>query len=270
MADSKENDHRLLLTNKVAIITGAAKGIGKAIAIEMTKVGAKVIIADIDEEGLYKTQKLVQEHSGNAVVIPTDVSNEDQNNRLVDATLRQFSRIDILVNNAGINTPGGILEASREGSLDVLNTNLVGPFFLTQRVAKAMVGQKVQGSILFTSSVHGQITQLRPAYTTSKAALEMFVRDIALELAEYGIRVNAVAPGSIAIRGEKDRTNPYIPLGYRGIPTDIANTMIFLASSMGSYITGQTLVVDGGLSIAHAFYWAKKGTLWTKDGNLFN
>src|SRR5437879_11590663 len=117
MADMKKIDNRLLLTDKVAIITGAAKGIGQAIAIEMTKVGAKVIIADIDEEGLYKTQKLVQEHSRNAVVIPTDVSNEDQNNRLVDATLRQFSRIDILVNNAGINTPGGILEASREGSL---------------------------------------------------------------------------------------------------------------------------------------------------------
>src|SRR5256885_5851461 len=110
MADIKESDNRLLLTNKVAIITGAAKGIGQAIAIEMAKAGANVIIADIDEEGSYKTQKLVQQHGGIALVVPTDVSNEEQNNRLVDTTLRQFSRIDILVNNAGINTDGGILE----------------------------------------------------------------------------------------------------------------------------------------------------------------
>src|SRR5260370_3393497 len=255
MADIKEIDNRLLLTDKVAIITGAAKGIGQAIALEMAKAGANVIIADIDEEGLYKTQKLVQEHSINVLVIPTDVSNEEQNNQLVDATLRQFSRIDILVNNAGINTDGGILEMSREGALNVLNTNLVGPFFLNQRVAKEMVGRKVPGSILFTSSIHGHITQLHPAYTTSKAALEMFVRDIALELAEYGIRVNAVAPGAIAVRGEKDRANPYVPLGYKGTPTDIANTLIFLASSMAAYITGQTIVVDGVLSIANLFYW---------------
>jgi NAD(P)-dependent dehydrogenase (short-subunit alcohol dehydrogenase family) len=89
----------------------------------------------------------------------------------------------------------------------------------------------------------------------------MFVRDIALELGDYGIRVNAVAPGAIAVRGETDRSHTYIPFGYRGTPKDVANAMIFLASEKASYITGQTLVVDGGLSLAHAFYWVEKGIL---------
>jgi NAD(P)-dependent dehydrogenase (short-subunit alcohol dehydrogenase family) len=124
-----------------------------------------------------------------------------------------------------------------------------------------MIQRKNGGCILFTSSIHGQISQLHPAYTTSKAAIDMFVRDTALELAEYGIRVNAVAPGAIAIRDETDRTFPLVPLGCKGTPTDIANVMIFLASTRASYITGQTIVVDGGLSLAHRHYWAKKGFL---------
>ncbi|MCH7641539.1 SDR family oxidoreductase, partial [Patescibacteria group bacterium] len=166
-----------------------------------------------------------------------------------------------LVNNVGVNAEGGILDTTNQGALRVFNTNLIGPFFLTQRVAKEMVERKIRGSILFTSSVHGKITQLRPAYTATKAALEMLVCDIALELAEYGIRVNAVAPGAIAIRGEKDKATRHVPLGYRGVPQDIANAMVFLASEKGSYITGQTLTVDGGFSLAHTHYWIKKGVL---------
>ncbi len=124
-----------------------------------------------------------------------------------------------------------------------------------------MVSSRTKGSILITSSIHAHITQLHPAYTASKAALGMLVRDTALELAEYGIRVNAVAPGAIAIREKEDRTNPHVPFGYSGTPTDIANIMVFLASEKANYITGQTIMVDGGLSLAHAFYWIDKGVL---------
>lgn len=250
-----------LLAQRVVIVTGAAKGIGKGITIEMARQGANVVIADIDERGSHKTEELIHNLGVTALVLKTDVSDVDQNNRLVDSTLKEFGKVNILVNNAGVNAEGGILETTNQGALSVFNTNLVGPFFLTQRVAKEMVERKIKGSILFTSSVHGQITQLRPAYTATKAALEMFVRDIALELAEYGIRVNAVAPGAIAIRGEKDRTSPAVPLGYSGVPQDIANAMVFLASEKGSYITGQTLTVDGGFSLAHTHYWIKKGVL---------
>ncbi len=251
----------LLLENQVAIITGAAKGIGRGIAIEMAREGAYVVIADIDEEGSKTTRKLVEEFGRDAFILPTDVSNEEHNNRLVDDTLKQFGKIDILVNNAGINIGGSFLEITREAAMSVLKTNLLGPFFLTQQVAREMVRRKTGGCILFTSSIHGQIPHLHPAYTVSKAALDMFVRDTALELAEYGIRVNAVAPGAIAMREEMDRIFPLVPLGSRGTPTDIANAMVFLASVRAGYITGQTIVVDGGLSLAHRHYWAKKGLL---------
>lgn len=259
MTKEKDANPERLLENKVAVITGAAKGIGRGIAIEMAKEGASIAIADIDKVGSRTTEAKIKQLGGNVLVIATDVSNSQQNDRLVDETLKEFGGIDILVNNAGINTEGGILEITRKGALDVLNTNLIGPFFLTQRVVKEMVARNIKGSILFTSSVHGQITQLHPAYVASKAALEMYVRDTALDLARYGIRVNAVAPGAIAIREETDRTNPDVPLGYSGTPVDIANAMIFLASDKGSYITGQTLIVDGGFSLAHIYYWRKEG-----------
>ena len=150
-------------------------------------------------------------------------------------------------------------EIGREEAISVFETNFIGPFSLTQRVVNEMINRNINGSILFTSSTHSHITQLHPAYSSSKAAIEMFVKDIALELAEYGIRVNAVSPGAIAIRGEKNRKNYHVPLGYSGTPQDIANVMVFLASEKGNYITGQTIVVDGGFSLAHTYYWAKKG-----------
>ncbi len=261
MSKLTKRSNELDLSEKIALITGAANGIGREIAVEMAKEGANIVIADIDEKGSHETQELLQKYKRDVLIVTTDVENEEQNSKLVDTTLNKFGRIDILVNNAGINTRGGIIEISREDALHVLNTNLIGPFFLTQRVAREMVHSKVRGSILFTSSIHSHVTQLHPAYTVSKAALEMFVRDIALELSEHGIRVNAVAPGGIAIRGEEDRALSIIPLGYRGIPRDIANAMVFLASEKASYITGQTLVVDGGLSLAHQYYWTAKGFL---------
>ncbi len=255
-----EEQRPLLLAGQTAIITGAAKGIGRGIAVEMAQVGADVVIADIDEEGMAETERIITTNGKTCLKVRTDVQDIDQNHRLVDTTLQQFGKIDILVNNAGINTPNAtqILDLSPDSYDQVLHTNVRGPLFLTQRVAQEMINRKIPGAILFTSSTHAHIISMQPAYSASKAALEMLVREIAVDLAEYGIRVNAVAPGTIAIRGQTDRKNPFVPLGYHGVPEDIAYAMIFLASKYASYITGQVLTVDGGFSLPHMHYWFRK------------
>ncbi|HEY4389593.1 MAG TPA: SDR family oxidoreductase [Ktedonobacteraceae bacterium] len=258
-----EEQKPLLLAHQTSIVTGAAKGIGRGIAIEMARAGAAVVIADVDDEGMEETKRLITDIGGICLSVHTDVQDTEQGRQLVDAALQQFGTIDILVNNAGINTPGArrILEISPESYDSVLQTNLRGSFFLSQFVAQKMIEHKTQGSILFTSSTHARIISMQPAYSASKAAIEMLVREIALDLAEYGIRVNAVAPGWIAVREQSERTNPFIPLGETGVPEHIAHAMVFLASRYASYITGQTLTVDGGFSLTHSHYWFKKGFL---------
>ncbi len=252
---------QLLLDRQTAIITGAAKGIGRGIAIEMAQEGADIVLADIDEEGMGETEKMITATGRTCLKVRTDVQDIEQNHRLVKAALQQFGKIDILVNNAGINTPGAtqILEVSTDAYDRVFQTNLRGPFFLSQYVVQQMVERKTRGSVLFTSSTHARVISMQPAYSASKAAIEMLVRELALDLAEYGIRVNAVAPGWIAIRDQTERTNPFIPLGYTGVLEDIAHAMVFLASKHASYITRQILTVDGGFSLTHSHYWFKKG-----------
>jgi NAD(P)-dependent dehydrogenase (short-subunit alcohol dehydrogenase family) len=142
-----------------------------------------------------------------------------------------------------------------------MRTNFEGPVLLTVSVANEMIVRRIKGSILFTSSVHAQIVRMHPAYSCSKAAIEMFVKEAAMGLAPYGIRVNAVAPGGIAVREETDLSHPDVPLGYRGRPRDIADMMTFLASESGSYITGQTITVDGGLSLQGALPLRMQGRL---------
>jgi NAD(P)-dependent dehydrogenase (short-subunit alcohol dehydrogenase family) len=256
-----EEQRPLLLDQQTAIVTGAAKGIGRGIALEMAQEGADLVLADVDEEGMAETEKRITALGRACLSVLTNVQDIGQTHQLVSATLQQFGKIDILVNNAGINTPapGQFLHISADAYDRVLQTNLKGPFFLTQCVAEEMIKSKTRGSILFTSSTHAHITCLQPAYSASKAAIDMLVREIALDLAEYGIRVNAVAPGWIDVREMTDRTNSFIPLGYTGGPEDIAHAMVFLASKYASYITGQTLTVDGGFSLLHLQYWWKKG-----------
>lgn len=248
------------LENKIAIVTGAGKGIGRGIAVSMAKEGATVIIADIDQEGSLATQREIEKTGAASVIIPTDVSRVSDVNHLVHSVLNTYNRVDILVNNVGISTQGGILELDPEKAVKDIETNFLIPgFYLTPPIIKDMKEKKIKGVILFTSSVHGQIIELHPAYTASKAAIEMFVKDVAIELAEYGIRINAVAPGAIAVRDEVKRESVHVPMGYRGTPEDIANTMVFLASDKAAYITGQTITVDGAFSLAHTHYWMKKG-----------
>jgi NAD(P)-dependent dehydrogenase (short-subunit alcohol dehydrogenase family) len=261
-----EGQRALLLAQQIAIITGAAKGIGRGIAVEMAQEGADVVLADIDEEGMNETKRIISAHGRRCLSVHTNIQEIEQGRRLVDTVLQQFGKVDILVNNAGVNTSGArhILEISPEAYDRVLHINLRGPFFLSQYMAQKMIESKTRGSLLFTSSTHARVISMQPAYSASKAALEMFVREAALEMAEYGIRVNAVAPGWIAVRGEAERTNPFIPLGYTGDPRDIAQAMVFLASRHASYITGQILTVDGGFSLTHSHYWFEKGSFKRK------
>ena len=253
-----------LLENKVAIITGAAKGIGRGVALEFAKHGASIVIADIDNKESKITESALKDLGSGVLNLNVDISDYDQNNRMVNKVLEKFGRIDILVNNAGIGAVvlrDGLLKTNKKDALNSFNTNLIGPFFLTQRVIKEMISGKIKGNILFTSSTHSHIIRLDPVYSSTKAAIEMLVKDIAIEVADFGIRVNAVSPGAIAVRDEKDRSTEHVPLGYRGTPRDIANAMVFLASEKAGYITGQTLIVDGAFSLAHTHYWIKKGKL---------
>lgn len=258
-----EEHRRLLLEHQTVIITGAAKGIGQGIAIEMAQEGAELVLVDIDQEGLNETERMIATPGKAHLKVLADVQDLSQISLIVDTTLQRFNHIDILVNNAGINTPApeGFLEVSTDAYNRVLQTNTRGPFFLAQRVAQEMIARKTRGSLLFTSSTHARVVSMQSPYSASKAAIEMLVREMALELAEFGIRVNAVAPGWINVRGYKEKSNRFVPLGYTGLPKDIAQAMVFLASSSASYITGQTLTVDGGFSLTHHHYWRKKGRL---------
>jgi NAD(P)-dependent dehydrogenase (short-subunit alcohol dehydrogenase family) len=249
------------LQDKIAIITGAARGIGRGIAFEMGRAGAKLVLVDIDPELLAETEHSCVQQGFACISYVLDVRDTTRHVELVQNVLSQFGRIDILVNNAGINAQGGLLDSSDSDTLAVISTNLIGPYFLTKRVTAEMISRNIEGVILFTSSTHSHITMMRPAYSASKAAIEMLVKDTALELSEHGIRVNAVAPGAIAVRGEENRYSEHVPLGYVGIPEDVGKAMVFLASTDASYITGQTLVVDGAFSLAHTHYWGKKGKL---------
>lgn len=250
------------LKNKVAIITGAGNGIGRGVAIEMAKEGASIVIADKNIEFANKTAELIAPITSKYLVFKFDLTDLDQHAGLIEETLKKFGSIDILVNNAGINAKDeGLLNAKKEDITEVLSCDLTSPMFLTQSVARVMVEKKCAGSIIFTSSAHGHVTMLRPAYCVAKAGIDMLVKDTALELAKYSIRVNAVAPGAIAVRDETARDNLHVPLGYSGTPKDVADAMIFLAGEKAKYITGQTIVVDGGYSLTHVRYWMNKGIL---------
>ncbi|MDQ3098192.1 MAG: SDR family oxidoreductase [bacterium] len=249
------------LDKKIALITGAAKGIGRGIAHEMAKSGATVVLCDIDDENLLKTEQEFINEGLSCVSKKSDVSSIEQNDALIDWVLEKYGKIDILVNNAGYYQDTSLLDGNFSDVQKLFLTNMIGPYFLTQRVAREMISQKLRGSILFTSSTHARVTIMRPAYSSSKAAIEMFVRETALELAEFGIRVNAVAPGAIDIWAMEDRKSDHVPVGHLGTPQDIGHAMVFLSSDKAVYITGQTLTVDGAFSLAHTHYWNKKGKL---------
>ena len=250
------------LAHKIVVITGAASGIGKTCAKLMLENSARVVISDInDEEG----KKTAEELSviGKCEFIHTDVSDKDSVQNLIDKVTEKFKRIDIFVNNAGINVAGNrvnIDEFSFENWKKILEVDLNGVFYCSRAVSRVMIKQK-KGRIINIGSVFGSVPARKQiAFVAAKAAVHNLTKAMALELAPYGINVNAVAPGSTLTEGTKnlfygkdaaqvemmERMLSHVPLGKPGDPEDIANAVLFLSGEESKYITGHVLTVDGG------------------------
>jgi 3-oxoacyl-[acyl-carrier protein] reductase len=245
------------MKDRVAIVTGASRGIGRAIAIELGKDGGKVLVNYAGRaEDARETARLIHAAGGQAIVEQADVSRAEDAERLVESALAAFGRIDILVNNAGITRDGLLLRMKDEDWQAVLNTNLTGAFHMIRAVARPMMKQRF-GRIINVSSVVGLIGNPGQAnYVSAKAGLIGLTKSVARELASRNITVNAVAPGLI----DTDMTASLpedavakmldgIPLGRIGSPADVAGAVAFLASDAASYITGQVLSVDGGMAM---------------------
>jgi len=253
---------------KVAVITGAGSGIGKACAQSMLTNGAKVVIADLNEQNGNHTAKELSS-CGICQSITTDVTSLESIDRLVALTLKEFGRIDILVNNAGINIGGKRVDVNEfdiESWNKIIAVDLTGVFLCTRQIAKVMIEQK-SGKIINIGSVLGNIPARKQiAYIAAKGGLHNMTKAMALELAPHGINVNAVAPGSILTEGTKSlfyskdaaqaefaqRMLSHVPFGRPGEVDDIANAVLYLAGEESKYITGLILTVDGGWSCGYA------------------
>lgn len=259
MLEYKPHIEKKLLTDKVAIVTGAAQGIGKGIALELFQEGANIVLADINEAKVQTVAKEMLYSSGKKVfTISIDITSEADRVKLIMETLDRFGKIDILVNNAAIVSfeQDIMIYPSEEQTHAVFNTNYHAPRILGHKVAKYMQESKVRGSIIFITSVHARHVRMQEHYHASKAALEATMLEMAVQYAPFGIRVNAVAPGAIYTSESptpddlsQQLLREEVPLGRLGLPQEVAKAVVFLSSeNFSSYITGSTLVVDGGLS----------------------
>ncbi len=246
------------LQNKVAIVTGAATGIGKAIATAMATEGATVVVDYVGEPTLANgVIQGIQAVGGRALAVPADVSNPVQVNELVRKAIESFGHLDILVNNAGIEYKHPFTEFPFDLWQKVIAVDLTGPFLCAQAGAKAMIRQGGGGRIINISSVHEDLPMPTNApYCAAKGGLRMLMRTIAVELAPHKITVNNIAPGAIFTPIDADveadakveaQLMAEIPLGRWGKPEEVAGLAVFLASDAASYCTGSTFFIDGGM-----------------------
>jgi 3-oxoacyl-[acyl-carrier protein] reductase len=256
-----EMSGRYDLKGRIAVVTGAAQGIGQAIAQELSKCGVKVVVSDVN---VGEGEKTARDLGGESVFIPCDISDQIQARALVDSTLARFGRLDIMVNNAGINS-GPELRTTVDNFSDelwekIISVDLNGTFWCCKAASSAMRLQK-SGVIINIASVAGVVAlRLQIAFVAAKAAIIRMTEAMACELGPFGIRVNSVSPGSTLTEGTRtlfygsgDAPNPnakrllsFIPLGRPGWTDEMAHATAFLASDQASYITGHNLVVDGG------------------------
>jgi glucose 1-dehydrogenase len=251
-----------LLEGKVAIVTGASSGIGRAIALRLAREGAALVIADTVEapiEGGSTTLDLIESEGGRALHVSTDISDWDSVDRMMEATIRQFGRLDVLVNNAAVYTTTNLLQTSAEQWSRVIAVNLTGFFFCCKRAVAQMLNQElvgeVRGRIINISSQHGMVACPGDfPYSVSKGGIVQMTRQIAVDHAADRIVCNAIAPGKI-ITGKPGVANDPDALEYArrrtpwprlGASDDVAGAALFLASDMASYVTGVNLMVDGG------------------------
>ena len=237
----------------IALITGGAQGIGYACAEAIAGNGARIVLSDINADGV---EKAAEKLGGGTVAIACDMGAPAEIAAMFDRIEADLGPVSILVNNAGIARPGDFLETSLETFQDVINVNLTGTFVALQRAARSMVANGITGSIVNMSSINAQVAiPAVAAYCASKGGVMQLTKASALALAPHGIRVNAVGPGSIdtemmagvnanpeAMKTVMSRT----PLGRVGDPREIGDVVAFLASDKASYITGETIYVDGG------------------------
>ena len=251
------------LKDRVAIITGAARGIGKAAAFKMVQEGASVALLDILSEEVTRVAGDLQANGGNALGIKTDIRHKVEVDRAVERTLKHFGKVDILVNNAGVVNPALLEDVEEKDWEEVIGVNLKGTSFCTQAVIQTMKKNRY-GKIINIGSRASLGKELRTVYSATKAGLIGVTRTWALELGQYNINVNYIGPGPIATELFKS-VNPEnspktrailngIPLKRIGQPEDVANLVSFLASDEASFITGQAIFICGGLTVGMIHY----------------
>lgn len=247
---------------QVVIVTGASKGIGCGIANLFAKEGAKVVLVGRDAEQLEAVKQAIEATGEQAIWIKADVSNPEDMDRMVQQALQKYGKVDVLCHNAGIYPHARLENMTLEQWQKVIDINLTGTFLAVKACIPTMKGQGV-GKIVVISSISGPQTALPgfSHYTASKGGVAGFVKTAAVELAKYKININAVEPGNILTEGlaatGSEHTNsmlPAIPLGRLGTPEDIAFAVLFLASHESDYITGQSLIVDGGQTLPESHY----------------
>ena len=256
----KEMKRSITLSNQVAIVTGGAQGIGKALCAGLAESGAKVIIADINDKKASETISELRNSDLNVEFIKADITDNQQINHLVDSVLQKYHTVDILINNAGISRKNPIESFTEEDWYKVMDVNLNAPFFLSQAVGKIMI-QKKKGKIINVASMSAYIVNKgipQISYNVSKSGIKMLTKCLAAEWGKYNIQVNAIAPGYVFTEMTKkalakpeimeERING-IPLSRIAEPEDLVGAILFLASDSSSYITGHCIVIDGGFTL---------------------
>ncbi len=244
------------LNGRTALITGAARGIGRAIALQLAEAGAKIVVNDLSAADCEETMREVEKRGVEAFSIAGDVTSKSQVEAMVQTICKKFGNLDILVNNAGTVVRKSAIELSEEEWDSVIDVNLKGTFLCSQAAARRMIEMKNGGKIINISSVLGEVAlPPRAAYSASKGGIISLTRDLALEFAQYNIRVNAVAPGWVrtevrekyfAQEGVREYLLERIPVKRFCEPEEVAVLVAFLASDKANYITGQTIAIDGG------------------------